>query len=188
MSRTPFFPAVAAALSILSLAASPRSSGRLTQPFSLSFQEYWCGACHNCIYPGYFQHEFFAWGPLFPDKQGGYHGCFLGPCAHGPCQAVQRSDSAGVILVGAGSAPTQDLAEEFRVLGEALEAGRPGAVEAVVRLMAAHPDRLTVNRSRRALQLIAECGLGVIAGHLPLQSTTFETLKLAVAGSLADGL
>lgn len=147
------------------------------RPYDRVLQDIWCGACHNCIFPGPFQHEFFAWGSWYPERAGGNHSCILSPCDHPPCGLGLRLGPDSARVLTAQTWHDRDAGEAdraFSAVAARVQRGDLAAVDAIVRLVVAYPDRVSLNRQRGALQLQAACGLGVVAGHLPLTTRVVE--------------
>lgn len=168
----------------LLLAAGPLTSvprGDLVRPYSHGILQYFCGACGNCAtYPSYFKHDFTAWGPLYPVQAGGWHSCLALPCVHGPCIAAQRPDSATLV----GGIRRSDVAERFEIVSKAFVAGAPDGARQARSLLADFPDRVILNVPRHALQLVGECGPGLVAAHLTLSAEIVRSLAAAGAPTL----
>lgn len=148
------------AVTIASLPAPPHS---LHNPYVNPFQV-GCGDCWACEGGHTFDLEPRGDGP----KSGFDHGCYPISCVENACGGFDDL-----------SAATNDTESAERELLRAARLVSQGDASALVRLLSQHPDRVSINRGRAALQISASCSSRSIMAHVPL---TPRQLRVAIAG------
>ncbi len=148
-----------ALLAVVSAGAgvSESKAAEVWNPYVATPQAIGCGYCESCPGGG---HEFIEDTDQGHPKSGINHVCFIIGCVEGGCN--EHHDDAATIATAAA---------EDRQIAELLRQLNSGNVKAASRLLSAHANRVSLNRSRGAIQVVARCAAKSIIAHVPLTAT-----------------